>query len=49
MEMRQDFFTDDARDFVDDAHDLTYLPNLSDARINYFIQLISLHKCKHVN
>ena len=21
MEMRQDFFTDDARDFVDDAHD----------------------------
>ena len=23
--MRQDFFTDDARDFVDDAHDFTYL------------------------
>ena len=39
MEMRQDFFTDDARDFVDDAHDL----------LTYFIQLISLHKCKHVN
>ena len=39
MEMRQDFFTDDARDFVDDAHDL----------LTYFIQLISLHICKHVN
>ena len=30
---------DDAHDFVDDAHDL----------LTYFIQLISLHKCKHVN
>ena len=36
--MRQDFFTDDARDFVDDAHDFTYLPNLSDARIKKTIQ-----------
>ena len=39
MEMRQDFFTDDARDFVDDAHNL----------LTCFIQLISLHICKHVN